>query len=82
MLSATSGTWSFFKVNGFILYRLYIVVETGQAGFSRFDRLEYLYPLASAFYWWFENAEEDLTDPVRFNSIEEIGALREARKID
>ncbi|XP_076343494.1 spectrin alpha chain-like isoform X2 [Tachypleus tridentatus] len=33
---------------------------------------------ASAFNSWFENAEEDLTDPVRCNSIEEIRALREA----
>ena len=27
---------------------------------------------ASTFNSWFENAEEDLTDPVRCNSIEEI----------
>ena len=27
---------------------------------------------ASAFNSWFENAEEDLTDPVRCNSVEEI----------
>ncbi|RWS03708.1 hypothetical protein B4U79_02448, partial [Dinothrombium tinctorium] len=33
---------------------------------------------ASAFNSWFENAEEDLTDPVRCNSIEEIKALKEA----
>ncbi|KAI1305303.1 Spectrin alpha chain [Halotydeus destructor] len=33
---------------------------------------------ASAFNSWFENAEEDLTDPVRCNSIEEIRALKEA----
>uniref|UniRef100_A0A7E4VTH7 Spectrin alpha chain n=1 Tax=Panagrellus redivivus TaxID=6233 RepID=A0A7E4VTH7_PANRE len=33
---------------------------------------------ASAFNSWFENAEEDLTDPVRCNSLEEIRALREA----
>lgn len=33
---------------------------------------------ASAFNSWFENAEEDLTDPVRCNSLEEISALREA----
>ncbi|KAL5013103.1 hypothetical protein ScPMuIL_011654 [Solemya velum] len=31
---------------------------------------------ASAFNSWFENAEEDLTDPVRCNSVEEIKALR------
>ncbi|KAL8606296.1 hypothetical protein ACOMHN_024191 [Nucella lapillus] len=33
---------------------------------------------SSAFNSWFENAEEDLTDPVRCNSVEEIRALREA----
>ncbi|XP_071500194.1 spectrin alpha chain, non-erythrocytic 1-like [Diadema antillarum] len=33
---------------------------------------------ASAFNSWFENAEEDLTDPVRCNSVEEIQALKEA----
>lgn len=33
---------------------------------------------ASAFNSWFENAEEDLTDPVRCNSIEETRVLREA----
>ncbi|XP_060596253.1 spectrin alpha chain, non-erythrocytic 1-like isoform X2 [Ruditapes philippinarum] len=32
---------------------------------------------ASAFNSWFENAEEDLTDPVRCNSVEEIRHLRE-----
>lgn len=32
---------------------------------------------ASAFNSWFENAEEDLTDPVRCNSVEEIKHLRE-----
>lgn len=30
---------------------------------------------ASAFNSWFENAEEDLTDPVRCNSLEEIQVL-------
>ena len=35
---------------------------------------------ASAFNSWFENAEEDLTDPVRCNSIEEIRALIEAHE--
>ncbi|XP_054158910.1 spectrin alpha chain-like isoform X2 [Oppia nitens] len=35
---------------------------------------------ASAFNSWFENAEEDLTDPVRCNSIEEIRALRDAHQ--
>lgn len=33
---------------------------------------------ASQFNSWFENAEEDLTDPVRVNSLDEIKALREA----
>merc|ERR1712113_236437 len=33
---------------------------------------------ASAFNSWFENAEEDMTDPVRCNSVEEIKSLREA----
>jgi len=33
---------------------------------------------ASSFNSWFENAEEDLTDPVRCNSVEEIKALRSA----
>ncbi|CDW52174.1 Spectrin alpha chain [Trichuris trichiura] len=36
---------------------------------------------ASAFNSWFENAEEDLTDPVRCNSLDEIKALREAHMI-
>ncbi|XP_023696436.2 spectrin alpha chain, non-erythrocytic 1 isoform X2 [Paramormyrops kingsleyae] len=35
---------------------------------------------ASAFNSWFENAEEDLTDPVRCNSLEEIRALRDAHE--
>ena len=33
---------------------------------------------ASQFNSWFENAEEDLTDPVRVNSVEDIKALRDA----
>ena len=33
---------------------------------------------ASAFNSWFENAEEDMTDPVRCNSVEEIRSLKEA----
>jgi len=35
---------------------------------------------SSAFSSWFENAEEDLTDPVRCNSIEEIRILRQAHQ--
>jgi spectrin alpha len=49
---------------------------------DQFCQIEELYltfaKKASAFNSWFENAEEDLTDPVRCNSIEEIRALREA----
>ncbi|XP_050699362.1 spectrin alpha chain-like isoform X2 [Eriocheir sinensis] len=49
---------------------------------EQFREIEELYlsfaKKASAFNSWFENAEEDLTDPVRCNSIEEIKALREA----
>lgn len=49
---------------------------------EQFRKIEDLYltfaKKASAFNSWFENAEEDLTDPVRCNSIEEIRALREA----
>jgi spectrin alpha len=49
---------------------------------EEFKKIEELYlsfaKKASAFNSWFENAEEDLTDPVRCNSLEEIRALREA----
>uniref|UniRef100_A0A183BMF5 EF-hand domain-containing protein n=1 Tax=Globodera pallida TaxID=36090 RepID=A0A183BMF5_GLOPA len=49
---------------------------------AHFKNIEDLYltfaKKASAFNSWFENAEEDLTDPVRCNSLEEIRALREA----
>lgn len=49
---------------------------------EQFRQIEELYltfaKKASAFNSWFENAEEDLTDPVRCNSIEEIKALRES----
>jgi spectrin alpha len=49
---------------------------------QRYRRIEELYltfaKKALQFNSWFENAEEDLTDPVRCNSLEEIRALREA----
>lgn len=49
---------------------------------KEFKKIEELYlnfaKKASAFNSWFENAEEDLTDPVKCNSLEEIRALREA----
>ncbi|XP_066294882.1 spectrin alpha chain, non-erythrocytic 1-like isoform X29 [Branchiostoma lanceolatum] len=49
---------------------------------EQFKQVEDLFLLfakkASAFNSWFENAEEDLTDPVRCNSIEEIKALKDA----
>lgn len=49
---------------------------------DQFRQIEELYltfaKKASAFNSWFENAEEDMTDPVRCNSVEEIKSLREA----
>merc|ERR1711902_352250 len=49
---------------------------------DQFRQIEELYltfaKKASAFNSWFENAEEDMTDPVRCNSIEEIKSLKEA----
>jgi len=49
---------------------------------EKFEQIEELFlqfaKKASAFNSWFENAEEDLTDFIRCNSIEEIRALREA----
>ncbi|KRY60696.1 Spectrin alpha chain [Trichinella britovi] len=51
---------------------------------DQFRQIEELYlafaKKASAFNSWFENAEEDLTDPVRCNSLDEIKALRDAHK--
>ncbi|CAG0916965.1 unnamed protein product [Notodromas monacha] len=48
---------------------------------DQFREIEELYLIfakkASGFNSWFENAEEDLTDPVRCNSIEEIRTLRD-----
>merc|ERR1712241_1008650 len=49
---------------------------------DQFRQIEELYltfaKKASAFNSWFENAEEDMTDPVRCNSVEEIKSLRDA----
>ncbi len=51
---------------------------------EQFRQIEELYltfaKKASAFNSWFENAEEDMTDPVRCNSVEEIRSLREAHR--
>jgi spectrin alpha len=51
---------------------------------DRYRKVEELYlsfaKKASQFNSWFENAEEDLTDPVRCNSLDEIRALREAHE--
>merc|ERR1712152_30759 len=51
---------------------------------DQFRQIEELYltfaKKASAFNSWFENSEEDMTDPVRCNSVEEIRSLREAHK--
>ncbi|XP_067134094.1 spectrin alpha chain-like isoform X2 [Centruroides vittatus] len=52
---------------------------------SQFKHIEELFlafaKKASTFNSWFENAEEDLTDPVRCNSVEEIKALRKAHAL-
>merc|ERR1712012_878959 len=49
---------------------------------DQFRQIEELYltfaKKASAFNSWFENAEEDMTDPVRCNSVEEIKSLQVA----
>ena len=51
---------------------------------EQFRQIEELYLLfakkASAFNSWFENAEEDMTDPVRCNSLDEILSLKEAHR--
>merc|ERR1712073_8366 len=51
---------------------------------EQFRQIEELYLMfakkASAFNSWFENAEEDMTDPVRCNSVEEIKSLRDAHR--
>merc|ERR1711994_166115 len=51
---------------------------------DQFRQIEELYltfaKKASAFNSWFENAEEDMTDPVRCNSVEEIKSLRDAHR--
>merc|ERR1712241_961144 len=51
---------------------------------EQFRQIEELYLMfakkASAFNSWFENAEEDMTDPVRCNSLEEIFSLKEAHR--
>jgi spectrin alpha len=49
---------------------------------EQFKKVEELFLLfakkASTFNSWFENAEEDLTDPVRCHSVEEIKGLKDA----
>ena len=51
---------------------------------SKYRNLDDLYLLfakkASTFNSWFENAEEDLTDPVRCNSLDEIDELTRAHE--
>lgn len=50
---------------------------------EQYKKVEELYltfaKRASMFNSWFENAEEDLTDPVRCNSLDEVRALSEAQ---
>ncbi|TGZ69187.1 hypothetical protein CRM22_003879 [Opisthorchis felineus] len=51
---------------------------------EQYKKVEELYlafaKRASTFNSWFENAEEDLTDPVRCNSLDEVRALCEAQE--
>lgn len=51
---------------------------------DQYKKVEELYlafaKRASTFNSWFENAEEDLTDPVRCNSLDEVRALCEAQE--
>lgn len=51
---------------------------------EQYKKVEQLYlsfaKRASTFNSWFENAEEDLTDPVRCNSLDEVRALCEAQE--
>lgn len=51
-------------------------LKVAEARFREIDDLYLLFAKkASTFNSWFENAEEDLTDPVRCNTIEEIHEL-------
>ncbi|KAF5401772.1 Spectrin alpha chain non-erythrocytic [Paragonimus heterotremus] len=51
---------------------------------EQYKKVEELYlafaKRASTFNSWFENAEEDLTDPVRCNSLDEVRALCDAQE--
>ncbi len=54
-------------------------LKVAEAKFRNIDDLYLLFAKkASTFNSWFENAEEDLTDPVRCNSIDEITELNNA----
>ena len=56
-------------------------LKVAEARFKNIDDLYLLFAKkASTFNSWFENAEEDLTDPVRCNSIDEIHELIKAHE--
>lgn len=56
-------------------------LKVAEAKFRDIDDLYLLFAKkASTFNSWFENAEEDLTDPVRCNTIEEIHELIKAHE--
>ena len=56
-------------------------LKVAEAKFRNIDDLYLLFAKkASTFNSWFENAEEDLTDPVRCNSIDEIHELIKAHE--
>ncbi|CAF0847409.1 unnamed protein product [Brachionus calyciflorus] len=56
-------------------------LKVAEAKFKDIDELYLLFAKkASTFNSWFENAEEDLTDPVRCNTIEEIHELIKAHE--
>jgi spectrin alpha len=56
-------------------------LKVAEAKFREIDDLYLLFAKkASTFNSWFENAEEDLTDPVRCNTIEEIHELIKAHE--
>jgi spectrin alpha len=56
-------------------------LKVAEAKFKNIDDLYLLFAKkASTFNSWFENAEEDLTDPVRCNSIDEIHELIKAHE--
>ena len=72
------GTSIHLSINDSIIYLLQVQ--------EQFRQIEELYltfaKKASAFNSWFENAEEDMTDPVRWASEGEIGWLQRFKRIN